>query len=84
DWATADEFWRSNILGMPKFREKFDQLRLRARQQWEQTHRRGQPPRRTTDDKVAAVGPLVEKVFGLNGSPSPRPELQAINGGKNW
>lgn len=83
DWATSDEFWRSNILSLPKFREKFDQLRLRARQQWEQTHR-ARPPRRTTDDKVAAVGPLVEKVLGLNGSPTPRPELQAITGGRNW
>ena len=31
-WATADEFWRGNILSLPKFREKYDQLRLqRAR-----------------------------------------------------
>ena len=31
DWATADEFWRANILSMPKLREKFDQLVLKAR-----------------------------------------------------
>lgn len=30
EWCQADEFWRSNILSMPKFREKYDQLRLRA------------------------------------------------------
>jgi DNA-binding transcriptional ArsR family regulator len=31
-WAAADEFWRGNILSLPKFREKYDQLRLqRAR-----------------------------------------------------
>ena len=30
DWATADEFWRANILSLPKLREKFDQLRLKA------------------------------------------------------
>ena len=29
-WATTDPFWRSNILSMPKFREKYDQLRLKA------------------------------------------------------
>lgn len=29
-WCQADEFWRSNILSMPKFREKYDQLRLKA------------------------------------------------------
>jgi len=31
DWATADSFWRSNILSMPKLREKFDQMLIRAR-----------------------------------------------------
>ena len=29
-WCQDDEFWRSNILSMPKFREKYDQLRLQA------------------------------------------------------
>lgn len=28
DWATSDGFWKSNILSLPKLREKFDQLRL--------------------------------------------------------
>ena len=28
EWACRDAFWRSNILSMPKFREKFDALRL--------------------------------------------------------
>jgi hypothetical protein len=31
DWCQADDFWRSNILSMPKLREKFDQLLLKAR-----------------------------------------------------
>ena len=30
EWCQADEFWRSNILSMPKLREKYDQLRLQA------------------------------------------------------
>ena len=30
DWCQRDEFWRSNILSMPKLREKFDQLKLKA------------------------------------------------------
>lgn len=30
EWCQADEFWRSNVLSMPKLREKFDQLRLQA------------------------------------------------------
>jgi len=30
DWCQADEFWRSNILSMPKLREKFTQLSMKA------------------------------------------------------
>lgn len=30
DWCQDSEFWRSNILSMPKLREKYDQLRLQA------------------------------------------------------
>ena len=30
DWCQADSFWMGNILSMPKFREKYDQLRMRA------------------------------------------------------
>lgn len=29
-WCQADPFWRSNVLSMPTFREKYDQLRLKA------------------------------------------------------
>jgi hypothetical protein len=35
DWATNDEFWHTNILSMPTFREKFPQLRLKARAEWQ-------------------------------------------------
>lgn len=31
DWCQGDEFWRSNVMSMPKLREKFDQLRLAAK-----------------------------------------------------
>lgn len=30
-WSQASEFWRANILSMPKFREKYDQLLLQAK-----------------------------------------------------
>jgi hypothetical protein len=30
DWCQDHEFWRANILSMPKLREKYDQLRLQA------------------------------------------------------
>ena len=29
-WSQQDEFWSKNILAMPKFRAKYDQLRLKA------------------------------------------------------
>lgn len=32
-WAQADEFWRANILAMPKLRERYDQLSLQAQRQ---------------------------------------------------
>ena len=31
DWCQSDPFWQSNILSMPKFREKYDQLLMQAR-----------------------------------------------------
>ncbi len=31
DWCQDSEFWRANILSMPKLRDKYDQLRLQAR-----------------------------------------------------
>jgi hypothetical protein len=30
DWCQADEFWRANVLSMPKLREQYDTLRLQA------------------------------------------------------
>jgi hypothetical protein len=29
-FATTDEFWRSNVLSLPKLREKFEQLKIKA------------------------------------------------------
>jgi hypothetical protein len=33
DWCQSNEFWRANVLSLPKLREKFDQLRLQAQRQ---------------------------------------------------
>ena len=30
DWVEADDFWRANILSIPKLRQKFDTLRLQS------------------------------------------------------
>jgi hypothetical protein len=37
EWATRDSFWMSNILSMPKLREKYDQLKLQASRPARQT-----------------------------------------------
>ena len=37
DWCQNDAFWKSNILSMPKLREKYDQLRLAAQRTKSQT-----------------------------------------------
>lgn len=30
DWCQNDSFWKTNVMSMPKLREKFDQIRLKA------------------------------------------------------
>ena len=35
DWCQADPFWRANVLSMPTFRAKYEQLRLKATAEWE-------------------------------------------------
>lgn len=39
DWCQNDTFWRANIRSMPKFREKYEQLRLKALAEWERNHK---------------------------------------------
>jgi hypothetical protein len=39
DWTQADPFWSPQVLSMPKFREKYDQLRLKALKDWESPKR---------------------------------------------
>lgn len=46
DWCQADEFWRANVLSMPKFREKWDQMRLQA------ARRNNDTPRLTMSEEI--------------------------------
>lgn len=55
DWCQDNEFWRSNILSMPKLREKYEQLRLQAGR----AKQNGRTS--TTDDRVRAGLDLAEK-----------------------
>ncbi len=46
EWSQASQFWRKNIHSIPKFREKYDQLRLEANDEWAKKHADG----RTTEE----------------------------------
>lgn len=57
DWCQDHDFWRSNILSMPKLREKYDQLRLQAgRSETRVGDRQAEILRREMDAAVAADG----------------------------
>jgi hypothetical protein len=53
DWCQADEFWRGNIMSMPKLRQQYDRLRLAAQ-------RSGGPKGATTDARVQATLGLLD------------------------
>lgn len=59
DWCQDDDFWRSNILSMPKLREKYDQLRLKAMNG--RASPGAGPVRSTTDERVAQAQALKER-----------------------
>jgi len=51
DWCQDDEFWRANILSMPKLRDQYERLRLAAAR----PNGRASPKPSTTDQRVAAA-----------------------------
>jgi hypothetical protein len=53
DWCQADAFWRANVMSMPKLRERYDQLRLKASAEIEQ-QRRAEAARAARQDPAAA------------------------------
>lgn len=57
DWCQADEFWRANVLSMPKLREKFDQMRLQAKRA---TGPPNGPERSNVDSNFAVLRQLAE------------------------
>jgi hypothetical protein len=56
DWCQADDFWRANVLSMPKLREQYDRLRLAA-------SRAGTNGRRT-NGHTPFVNPTTEDAYG--------------------
>lgn len=50
DWCQASEFWRANILSMPKLRDKYDTLRLQAQREGHSRRNGIDDGRELTDD----------------------------------
>jgi DNA-binding Lrp family transcriptional regulator len=59
NWCQDHEFWRANILSMPKLREKYDQLRLQA------TRERNSPQKTTTSDRVRQAMEAGQRVAAM-------------------
>lgn len=59
DWCQDDTFWQANILSMPKLREKYDQMRLQAKNR--QSRDSPKVSRSTTDERVAAAQALKQR-----------------------
>lgn len=55
-WCQADEFWRSNVLSLPKLRQKFDTLRLQAQRPAGPTGRRNDIDWDVAMDRARAMG----------------------------
>lgn len=60
DWCQDDEFWRANILSMPKLREKYDQLRMHAM--------RGRKSPRQQDDNLSVIRRFAERAAMEDGN----------------
>jgi hypothetical protein len=56
DWCQDSEFWRANVLSMPKLRDKYDQLSLQAKSQRNRASPQAKPS--TTDLRVAQAQAL--------------------------
>jgi hypothetical protein len=61
DWCQDNEFWRANILSMPKLREKYDQLRLQA----SRVNGNGNGRKSTTNDRVQQAAEAGRRVQAM-------------------
>ena len=64
DWCQLDQFWKSNILSMPKFREKFSALQIKAHQQSNVSQF---PARQTASEKAQGWLNTVDEAVRLMG-----------------
>lgn len=68
-WCQADEFWRSNVMSMPKFREQYDQLRLKALEDWNRRNRPAANDIATSTQRVMDLEALREHPRGPQDPP---------------
>lgn len=61
DWCQDHEFWRANILSMPKLREKYEQLRLQAAREQNKNGPRF-TKQRETDDLFSKAAEIMHAV----------------------
>ncbi|KQU30324.1 MULTISPECIES: hypothetical protein [unclassified Rhodococcus (in: high G+C Gram-positive bacteria)] len=84
DWCQDDSFWHANILSMPKFREKYQQLLLKARVATRPAGRDGNglTPRQMeiANAELLKENPD-EELLRRAGLLPAQPQLRAINGG---
>jgi len=84
DWCQQDSFWNSNILSMPKFREKYDQLRLKANEQYRSSAPASGPSKKEVAIAQAELlkqNPDHELLRRAGIETGPAVELRAIAGG---
>lgn len=74
DWCQTDDFWRANVMSMPKLREKFDTLRLQAQRRRDGPRPPGQ--RIATADQRLIDGMALAARLAAEES-QPRLELEA-------
>jgi len=65
-WSQADGFWRKNILSMAKFRQRYDQLRLAALEDW---NKNGGKTMASPDGEVDVDAVLGRDVDGIGTPP---------------
>ena len=58
NWSQNHEFWRANILSMPKLREKYDQLLMQAK--------RGTKPNANQESNLDVVARYIQRVGNGN------------------
>lgn len=81
EWCQADPFWRPNVLSMPKFRAKYDQLRLKANEQHATKPSRAAQKFANAEALKHNPNPDILGVFAGKSLSPAAPELLALPGG---